>query len=266
MPAGRVHTMESLTEDEHLADVGFFRKIDHPSEGTEDRAEQPQQVLRGASQRADHRAVSRRPKRRNPCRIGLRRSRDRRHGRGQDHPRRPPQGVVMSRVAIGCYGLAAALLFGSAQAQQRADRPRTSMTAGFVMRPADTPGKMKQLQKLKPHSFTARTKDGVRYYIYADPTDCKCAFVGYSAGVRQLSPYARAAALRRRACSEFSSDATRPRLQSREFHGRRNERRRRPDGRRRHFPSEILKRRPANKNPASRRGFRVLASRVGYGH
>jgi len=33
VPAGRVHTIESLTADDHLADVGFFRKVDHPVEG-----------------------------------------------------------------------------------------------------------------------------------------------------------------------------------------------------------------------------------------
>jgi crotonobetainyl-CoA:carnitine CoA-transferase CaiB-like acyl-CoA transferase len=33
VPAGRVHTLESLAEDEHLAEVGFFRKVDHPVEG-----------------------------------------------------------------------------------------------------------------------------------------------------------------------------------------------------------------------------------------
>jgi crotonobetainyl-CoA:carnitine CoA-transferase CaiB-like acyl-CoA transferase len=33
IPAGRVHTLESLCEDEHLADTGFFRQIDHPVEG-----------------------------------------------------------------------------------------------------------------------------------------------------------------------------------------------------------------------------------------
>jgi crotonobetainyl-CoA:carnitine CoA-transferase CaiB-like acyl-CoA transferase len=33
VPAGRVHTMETLLEDEHLADVGLFRTIDHPTEG-----------------------------------------------------------------------------------------------------------------------------------------------------------------------------------------------------------------------------------------
>jgi crotonobetainyl-CoA:carnitine CoA-transferase CaiB-like acyl-CoA transferase len=33
VPAGRVHTIESLAADEHLADVGFFRTVEHPVEG-----------------------------------------------------------------------------------------------------------------------------------------------------------------------------------------------------------------------------------------
>lgn len=33
IPAGRMHTLESLTADEHLADTGFFREVDHPIEG-----------------------------------------------------------------------------------------------------------------------------------------------------------------------------------------------------------------------------------------
>jgi crotonobetainyl-CoA:carnitine CoA-transferase CaiB-like acyl-CoA transferase len=33
VPAARVHSFESLTEDEHLADVGFFRRRQHPVEG-----------------------------------------------------------------------------------------------------------------------------------------------------------------------------------------------------------------------------------------
>src|SRR5437899_12902790 len=28
-----MHTLESLVADEHLADAGFFREIDHPAEG-----------------------------------------------------------------------------------------------------------------------------------------------------------------------------------------------------------------------------------------
>ena len=34
VPAGQVHTMESLIEDEHLAEVGMLRRIEHPSEGS----------------------------------------------------------------------------------------------------------------------------------------------------------------------------------------------------------------------------------------
>jgi crotonobetainyl-CoA:carnitine CoA-transferase CaiB-like acyl-CoA transferase len=33
VPAGPAHTIDSLLADEHLADVGFFRTIDHPTEG-----------------------------------------------------------------------------------------------------------------------------------------------------------------------------------------------------------------------------------------
>jgi len=33
VPAGLMHSFESLTEDEHLNEIGFFRKVDHPVEG-----------------------------------------------------------------------------------------------------------------------------------------------------------------------------------------------------------------------------------------
>ena len=33
VPAGPVHSLESLTEDEHLAQIGFFRRVTHPVEG-----------------------------------------------------------------------------------------------------------------------------------------------------------------------------------------------------------------------------------------
>jgi crotonobetainyl-CoA:carnitine CoA-transferase CaiB-like acyl-CoA transferase len=33
VPAGPMHSIESLCEDDHLADVGFFRAVDHPDEG-----------------------------------------------------------------------------------------------------------------------------------------------------------------------------------------------------------------------------------------
>jgi crotonobetainyl-CoA:carnitine CoA-transferase CaiB-like acyl-CoA transferase len=33
VPAGRMHSLDSLVEDGHLGDVGFFREVDHPVEG-----------------------------------------------------------------------------------------------------------------------------------------------------------------------------------------------------------------------------------------
>jgi crotonobetainyl-CoA:carnitine CoA-transferase CaiB-like acyl-CoA transferase len=33
VPAGPVHSFESLTQDEHLNAIGFFHKVDHPVEG-----------------------------------------------------------------------------------------------------------------------------------------------------------------------------------------------------------------------------------------
>src|SRR5262249_55695354 len=50
--------------------------------------------------------------------------------------------------------------------------------AGFIMRRADTPEKMAQLRKLPPHRFATRVGKTGRYYIWADPEKCQCAFVG----------------------------------------------------------------------------------------
>jgi hypothetical protein len=49
---------------------------------------------------------------------------------------------------------------------------------GFVMRPADTAARIERLRLLPPRTFVARTKEGRRYYLYADPDFCKCVFVG----------------------------------------------------------------------------------------
>jgi hypothetical protein len=49
---------------------------------------------------------------------------------------------------------------------------------GFVMRPADTAARIERLRLLPPRTFVARTKEGRRYYLYADPDFCKGVFVG----------------------------------------------------------------------------------------
>jgi hypothetical protein len=62
------------------------------------------------------------------------------------------------------------------EAQERIDMKLADM--GFIMRPANTPEKMARLQKLPARQFVRRVKNGTPYYIYADPTYCKCAMVG----------------------------------------------------------------------------------------
>ena len=49
---------------------------------------------------------------------------------------------------------------------------------GFMMRAADAPAQIERLRQLPPRTFVARSKNGRRYYLYADPDYCKCVFVG----------------------------------------------------------------------------------------
>jgi hypothetical protein len=49
---------------------------------------------------------------------------------------------------------------------------------GFVMRPANTPAQLDRLRLLPPRTFVSHSKNGRRYYLYADPDYCQCVFVG----------------------------------------------------------------------------------------
>ena len=49
---------------------------------------------------------------------------------------------------------------------------------GFVARPADTPVRQAMLAKLPPHKFLRRTRGTAVSYVYADPLDCHCLYVG----------------------------------------------------------------------------------------
>lgn len=50
--------------------------------------------------------------------------------------------------------------------------------AGFVMRTAKSGNELAHIKKLPPRQFVSRTKNGQRYYVYADPDLCKCVFLG----------------------------------------------------------------------------------------
>ena len=50
--------------------------------------------------------------------------------------------------------------------------------AGFTMRTATTHAQLERLRAVPARRFVARTHNGVRHYIYADPDGCKCALIG----------------------------------------------------------------------------------------
>jgi hypothetical protein len=56
--------------------------------------------------------------------------------------------------------------------------------AGFTIQYADTPEKLAHLRKLPPDKLVTRQRNGKTYYVYADPTICRCAYVGTSAAYR----------------------------------------------------------------------------------
>jgi hypothetical protein len=55
--------------------------------------------------------------------------------------------------------------------------------AGFRKLPADTPKRIEHMQTIAPHKLIKRTADGKSYYVFADPSNCKCLYVGNDAAL-----------------------------------------------------------------------------------
>ncbi len=52
------------------------------------------------------------------------------------------------------------------------------IAAGFNPIAATTPDMVAKLNTLPPNQFVTRNKNGRTYYVYADPQNCTCAYVG----------------------------------------------------------------------------------------
>ena len=50
--------------------------------------------------------------------------------------------------------------------------------AGFKMKEARSEKQMMRLKSIPARKFVRRTRNGMAYYIYADPDYCKCAYIG----------------------------------------------------------------------------------------
>ena len=85
---------------------------------------------------------------------------------------RQPLSIVLAASLAAC-----AIGVSAAAAQQPA--PNNLFTAaGFVVQYADTPEKHALLRRLPPDKLVIRKRKGKTYYVYADPTICRCAYVG----------------------------------------------------------------------------------------
>jgi hypothetical protein len=78
-------------------------------------------------------------------------------------------------------GLALCATLAGCAAIDRHDAEQTEQllaAAGFQTRPADTPAKLADLERLQQHKLVRHERDGEATYVYADAADCKCLYTG----------------------------------------------------------------------------------------
>jgi hypothetical protein len=88
--------------------------------------------------------------------------------------------------AVILLALPALSLAGCATPQQVvAQKEGNLAAAGFMVRPADTPQREAMLQQLPPNHFVQRPHGDTMNYVYADPLDCNCLYVGTQTAYNQ---------------------------------------------------------------------------------
>jgi hypothetical protein len=92
----------------------------------------------------------------------------------------------MRRAVVGLLGVLSLAGCAALQTRDVASAERVLTAAGFQARPADTPEKRAYLESLTPRKVLLRSQDGERRYVYADPTSCKCLYVGGEEQYQQL--------------------------------------------------------------------------------
>ena len=77
-------------------------------------------------------------------------------------------------VAAVCISLA-----GCATPQERISQKEDRLAAaGFTVLPANTSERRAELDRLPPNKFVQRPHGDQMEYVYADPVDCNCLYVG----------------------------------------------------------------------------------------
>jgi hypothetical protein len=91
------------------------------------------------------------------------------------------------RCSIAGLALCAALAGCAAIEEHEAQQTEQLLAAaGFQMRPADTPAKLADLERLQQHKLVRHERDGETTYVYADAAGCKCLYTGSQASYDQF--------------------------------------------------------------------------------
>ena len=111
------------------------------------------------------------------------------------------------RRAVMLLAVPALLGAGCATIQRynASETERLLTAAGFQMRRADTPERQADLRSLPPHRVVSRTTDGNIEYIYADPDNCRCVYVG---GDKEYSEYGRLISVEREYARRLSGGSS----------------------------------------------------------
>ena len=79
--------------------------------------------------------------------------------------------IAVAAVALGIAGCAS-------PQQQVGQKEDLLAAAGFQVRPADSPHRIAAMKRLPANRFVTRVRDGNLVYLYADPLDCGCLYLG----------------------------------------------------------------------------------------
>lgn len=88
-----------------------------------------------------------------------------------------------------------AVIIGAAAAESQLGIDMKLADAGFMMRIAKSPRQLERLRTIPPRQLVARTKDGVRHYLYADPDGCQCVLIGNEQAMRSYRDMVKSAPL-----------------------------------------------------------------------
>ena len=74
--------------------------------------------------------------------------------------------------------------------QKAVEMERQLAASGFIMKLADIDSKLAQLKELPQRKLVAQNWGGKVRYVYADPSNCKCAYVGDEAAYKRFQDLA----------------------------------------------------------------------------